>query len=178
MPIPNKSVAAESMLKQGVDQQVSSPHAVNLNATAFTPSVCRNVELNSCNNPLSSDTHSSRDDSYITALLSLHGSVKDESLASLIQLLIDCVRRVNDLCSGVDSEAIKQSILDIESVVQKVASLCEGEHMKSIFIEVSQIAHVSTRRLGDRLSYLRQVSDLDQRLFKNRKDLCNFITEV
>ena len=88
------------------------------------------------------------------------------------------MRRLNDLYGGADSEAIKQSILDIDSVVQKIASLCENKHMQSIFKEVSHIAHVSTRRLGDRLSYLRQVSVLDQRLFKNRKDLCNFITEV
>ena len=43
---------------------------------------------------------------------------------------------------------------------------------------MSHIANVSTRRLRDILSYLREVSDLDQSLFKNRKDLCNFITEV
>ena len=55
--------------------------------------------------------------------------MKDESLAVLIRSLIDCVRRVNDLCGGVDSEAIKQSILDIESVVQKIASLCENKNM-------------------------------------------------
>ena len=104
--------------------------------------------------------------------------MKDESIAVLIQSLIDCVRRVNDLCGGVDSEAIKQSIMDIESVVQTIASLCENKHMPSVFNEVSHIAHVFTSRLGDRLSYLQQVSDLDQRLFKNRKDLCNFITEA
>ena len=138
-PIANKSDVAESMLTQGVDQQVPSPHALNPNATAFTQSLCKKVELNPCKNPLSSDTYSSRDESYITALLSLHGSVRDEGLASLIRSLIDSVRRVNDLRSGVDSEAIKQSILDIDSVVQKVASLREGEHMLSIFDEVSRI---------------------------------------
>ena len=53
-----------------------------------------------------------------------------------------------------DSEVIKQSILDIESVVQKIASLCENKHMLSVFNEVSHIAHVSTSRLSDRLSYL------------------------
>ena len=47
VPITNKSVAAESMLKQGVDQQVPSPHALNPNATAFTPSVCKNAEFES-----------------------------------------------------------------------------------------------------------------------------------
>ena len=104
--------------------------------------------------------------------------MKDDGLASLIRSFIDCERRVNDLCGGAESEAIKQSVQDINSIVQKVASLCERKHMFSIFNEVSHIAHVSTRKLGDRLSYLRQVSDLDQRLFKNRKDLCNFITEV
>ena len=57
VPIANKTVAAERMLTQGVNQQVSNPHALNPNATAFTPSVCKNVELNSCNNPLSSDTN-------------------------------------------------------------------------------------------------------------------------
>ena len=85
---------------------------------------------------------------------------------------------MDDLCSGVDSEAIKQSNHDIDSVIQKIASLCEGEHMQSMFNEVSHIAKVSTRRLGDRLSYIQQVSDPGQRLFKNRKDLCNFVTEV
>ena len=82
VPLAHKSVATESMPTQGVAQQVPSPHALNPNATAFTQSVCKNVESNPSNNPLSSDTFSSRDDSYITALLSLHGSVKDESLAS------------------------------------------------------------------------------------------------
>ena len=43
---------------------------------------------------------------------------------------------------------------------------------------MSHIAKGFTSRLSDRLSYLRQVFDLDQRLFKNRKDLCDFITEV
>ena len=41
--ISNKSVAAESMLTQGVDKQVPNPYALNPNATAFTPSVCKNV---------------------------------------------------------------------------------------------------------------------------------------
>ena len=45
VPITNKCVAAESL------------HALNPNTTAFTPSVCKNVELNSCNIPLSSDTN-------------------------------------------------------------------------------------------------------------------------
>ena len=99
-------------------------------------------------------------------LLSPHGSVKDEGLASLIRSLIDCVRRVNDLCSVVDSEAIKQSNQDIDSVVQKIASLSEGEHMQSMFNEVSHIAKVSTGGLDDRPSYLRQVPDLDQGLFE------------
>ena len=103
--------------------------------------------------------------------------MKDESHALLIRSLIDGVHRVVDLCSGADSEAIKQSIQDIDSVVQKIASLCENKPMQSMFNEVSHIAHVSIRRIV-RLSYLRRVSDQDQRLFKNRKDLCKFITEV
>ena len=111
-------------------------------------------------------------------LLSLHDSMRDESLAVLIRSLIDCVRRVNDLCGGANSEANKQTIIDIESLVQKFASFCENKHVQSIFSEVSHIAKVFTSKLADRLSYLRQVSDLNQRLFKNRKDLCNFITEV
>ena len=119
----------------------------------------------------SNHVYYSRDESYITDVLSLHGSVKDEGLASLFRSLIDCVCRVNDLCGCVDSEAIKQSVMNIESVVEKFASLCENKHMPSIFNKVFHIAHVSTRRLGDRLSYLRQASDLDQRSFKNRKDL-------
>ena len=150
MPTVNKSVAAEYMLTQGVDQQFPSPHALSPNATAFTPSVCKNFELNPSNNPLSSDTCSSPDESYITALLLLHGSVKREGLASLIRSLIDCVRRVNDLCSGAGSEAIKQSSLDIDSVVQKIASLCKNKHMPSTVNEVSHIAHVATSRLGDK----------------------------
>ena len=271
MPIPLKSVAAESMLTQGVDQQDPNPHVLNPNATAFTPTVCKNAELSPFNNPLSSDTnhvtasgyninnsagntcpeaikqeavrpsqlethneeteviarappinsiaytlpetsgaaskkntrgslhpaalnkaaqmntvsheliiaragsesaprasvytcqdspyfaasksssgrfafcetigavpgsestradlaHSRPNESYITALLMLQGSVKDEGLASSIRSYIDCVRRVIDLCDGVDCEAIKQSILDIESVVQKIASLCNGTY--------------------------------------------------
>ena len=151
MPIANKCVAAESMFTRGVDQQVPSPRALNPNATAVTLTVCKYVELNSCNNPSSYDTYSSREVSYITALLSLHGSVKDEGLVSLIQSLIDCVRGVNDLCGGADSEAIKQLSLDISSFVQKIASLCENKHMPSIFNEVSYIAQVSTRKLSDRL---------------------------
>ena len=125
MPLASKSVVAESMLTQGVDQYVPSPHALNPNATAFTPSVCKNVELNPLNNPLSADTYSSRDEKYITALLSLHSSVKDEGLASLPQSLIDCVRRVNDLYEGVDSDAIKQLNQDIDSVVQKIVPYAE-----------------------------------------------------
>ena len=104
--------------------------------------------------------------------------MKDESITVLIRSFIDCVRGVNELFGGVDSEAIKQSTFDIKSGVQKIASLCENKNMPSIFNEVSHISHVSTRSVDDRLSYLRQVSDLDQRLFKNRKDLCSFITEV
>ena len=50
--------------------------------------------------------------------------------------------------------------------------------MPSVFNEVSHIAKVFTSELSDRLSYLRQVFDLDQRLYKNRKDLCNLIIEV
>ena len=50
--------------------------------------------------------------------------------------------------------------------------------MHNMFSEMSHIADVSTGRLGDILFYLRRVSDLDQRSFKTRKDLCNFITEV
>ena len=57
MPIPNKSVATENMLTQGVDQQVPNLHALNPNATAFTSSVCKNAELSPSNNPLSSDTN-------------------------------------------------------------------------------------------------------------------------
>ena len=115
--------------------------------------------------------HSSPDKSYIIVLLSLHDSVKDGSIALLIRSLIDCVRIVNDLCGGVDSEANKQSIKDIDLVVQIIASLCEGKPMQSMFNEVTHIAKVSTGRLCDRLSNLRPVSDLHQRLFKNRKDL-------
>ena len=69
--------------------------------------------------------HSSQDESYLATLLSLYDSMKDESIALLIRSLIDCVHKVNDLCCGVDSEAIKYSIQDIDSVVQKIASLCE-----------------------------------------------------
>ena len=136
------------------------------------------LNSNPYNNPLRSDAYSSPDEPYVTALLSLHVSVNNEGLASLIRSLTDCVRRVNDLCGGVDSGATKQSILDINSAVQKITSLYENKHMRSIFKEVSHIAHVSTSRLDHRLSYLQQVSDLDQRLFKTRKHLCNFITEV
>ena len=74
----NKSVAAESMLTQGLDQQVPSPHALNPNATAFTPSVCKIVELNPSSSPLSFDTYSRPDESHVTTLLSLHDSMKDE----------------------------------------------------------------------------------------------------
>ena len=60
-PIPNKSVAAECMITQVFDHHVPNPHALNPNATAITPSVCKKFESNSCNNPLSSDTK------YVTA---------------------------------------------------------------------------------------------------------------
>ena len=50
VPIANKTVAAERMLTQGVNQQVSNPHALNPNATAFTQSVCKKFEINTSNN--------------------------------------------------------------------------------------------------------------------------------
>jgi len=114
----------------------------------------------------------------LNLLLSLHNSLKNESLAVLIRTLIDSVRRVNDLNGNIDSELINQLIQEIKSVVQKVASLCENKNLPSVFNEVSHIAKVFTSKLNYSLSYWRQVSDLDQRLFKNRKDLCNFIIEV
>ena len=52
--------------------------------------------------------------------------MKDESLASLTSLLIDCVRRVDDICYSVDSEAIKQLIQDIDSAIGKISSLCKS----------------------------------------------------
>ena len=120
---------------------------------------------------------SSPDESYIAPFLGLHASMKDECLASLTRTLIDCVRRASDVsCNNVES--IKQLIDDIDSVIEKKYSLCKSKDMHNVFNESSHIADVSTGRMGDKHSCLRSVSDLDQRLFKTRKDLCDFITEV
>ena len=45
--------------------------------------------------------------------------MKDDGLASLIRLLIDCVRKVDDKCYSADSEGVKQLIQDIDSVMKK-----------------------------------------------------------
>ena len=89
--------------------------------------------------------NTSPDETYITALSSLHDSMKHESLASFTWSVIDSVRRVKDLYCGVDPEALNQSIQHIDSVVRKIASLCKSkQHMQSMFNEVSHIAKVST----------------------------------
>ena len=232
VPIPTKSIAIESS------------HDLNPNAAAFIPSVCKNVDINSSNNPPSSDTTHFTASSYnlnnsvhntclqalnhetavhpqiessnggaevivlappinstlgstlpaalseaytcsnridmavsiystrghtpasssgavsgsqrtriqhvqsspfepqLNMLLSLHNSLKDESLVVLIRTLIDSVRPVNDLNGSIDAELINQLIQEIESVVQKVASLCENKNLPSVFNEVSHIAKV------------------------------------
>ena len=105
-------------------------------------------------------------------------SLKEESLASLTRIRIDCVRRADNVCCCNDIEVIKQLIHDIDSVIEKISSLCKSKDMHIMFNEMSHFANVTSEKLNHRLSYVRSVSDLDQRLFKTRKKLCDMIIEV
>ena len=50
--------------------------------------------------------------------------------------------------------------------------------MFTMFTEYSHISDATSDKLKHQLSYVISVFDLDQRSFKTRKDLCDFITEV
>ena len=85
--------------------------------------------------------------------------MKAEGLASLTRKLIDCVTKADDVSCSNDIEIIKQLMDDIDSVIEKISSLCKSKDLYSIFNEISHIADVPTDKLGDKLSYLRRVSD-------------------
>ena len=119
--VSRETINARSGSLSTITDSVHSSRDVFCNAAPREIFIARS----SSEGTLGASAGTNRDKSYIAALLSLHSSMEGKRFASLTRTLIDCVRRASDVSCN-DVEFIKQLVHDIDSVIDKISSLCKS----------------------------------------------------